>query len=66
MGFYDELAKQSEANLLTTQLEDIMELYKEKFGELPMIPIEMSFSPEGLIVALKKAVESNAPGVFKA
>lgn len=66
MGFYDELARQTEADILTTQLDDAMELYEEKFGELPMIPVEMSFSREKLIEALKQAVESNVPGVFKA
>lgn len=65
MGFYEELAKQAE-DTLTTQLEDAMEHYEEKFGESPMIPIEMSFSHEGLVDALKEAVKSDIPGMFKA
>lgn len=66
MGFYDELNKQMTEETLTAQLDDAMELYEEKFGELPMIPIEMSFSREGLIEALKQAVASDVPGIFKA
>lgn len=65
MGFYDELDKQMAADTLNTQLDDAMEMYEEKFGESPMIPIEMSFSLKKLIESLKQAVESDAPGIFK-
>jgi len=66
MGFYDELDRHAAADLLNTQLDDAMELYEAKFGELPMIPMETSFSREKLIERLKQAVENGAPGIFKA
>ena len=64
MGFYDELDRQAAADPLNAALDDAIEMFTQKFGKAPLIPIETGYTREKLIEALNEAAASGDPGPF--